>query len=62
MQEAHERKKLKYTDLASEMGNRGWDTKINPAEVGCCGFVATSTITLLKNCQEKLNSAVGGFC
>ena len=48
IQEAHEKKRLKYTDLASKIGNRGWDTKIYPVEVGCRGFVATSTITLLR--------------
>ena len=46
IQEARKRKRLKYTDLASEMGNKGWDTKIYPVEVGCRSFGATSTTTL----------------
>ena len=48
IQEAHEGKRIKYTDVASEIGNRGWDTKIYPVEVGCWGFMATSNILLLR--------------
>ena len=46
--EAYERKKLCYTELAADTQQRGWNVKINPVEVGCRGFVASSTIRLLK--------------
>ncbi len=42
-EEAYERKKLRYTELA------GWKAKVYPVEVGCRGFVASSTIRLLKD-------------
>lgn len=47
MQEAFERKKkLRYTDLTAEAEQRGWTVKICPVEVGCRGFVETSTVKL----------------
>ena len=48
-EEAYERKKLRYTELAADAQQRGWNAKINPVEVGCRGFVASSTIRLLKD-------------
>ncbi|XP_016393986.1 anthrax toxin receptor 1-like [Sinocyclocheilus rhinocerous] len=45
---AFERKKLRYTNLAAEAEERGWTVKVYPVEVGCRGFVASSTIRLLK--------------
>lgn len=47
--EAFERKKLRYTELAAEAVQRGWKADICPVEVGCRGFVATSTLKLLKD-------------
>ena len=49
VQEAFERKKLRYSDLAAEAEQRGWRAKVCPAEVGCRGFVATSTVRLMKD-------------
>lgn len=49
VEEAYERKKLRYTELAMDAQQRGWSTKIYPVEVGCRGFVASSTIRLLRD-------------
>ncbi|KAK0131293.1 hypothetical protein N1851_034009 [Merluccius polli] len=48
-EEAYERKKLRYTELAADAQQRGWKAKVYPVEVGCRGFVAYSTIRLLKD-------------
>lgn len=48
VEEAFERKSLKYTELAVEAEQRGWKSKVCPVEVGCRGFVGKSTIRLLK--------------
>ncbi|KAK9524409.1 hypothetical protein VZT92_016805 [Zoarces viviparus] len=47
-EEAYERKKLRYAELAAEAKQRGWNAKNCQVEVGCRGFVASSTIRLLK--------------
>ncbi|KAK7886737.1 hypothetical protein WMY93_026358 [Mugilogobius chulae] len=47
--EAYERKSLKYSDLAAEAEQRGWKARVYPVEVGCRGFVSRSTIKLLKD-------------
>ncbi|KAL7843651.1 hypothetical protein AOLI_G00251630 [Acnodon oligacanthus] len=49
IEEAYERKKLRYTELATDAQQRGWNAKVYPVEVGCRGFVASSTIRLLKD-------------
>lgn len=49
VEEAYERKKLRYTELAMDAQQRGWSSKIYPVEVGCRGFVASSTIRLLRD-------------
>ena len=46
--EAFERKRLRYANLAAEAEGRGWKAKVWPVEVGCRGFVARSTTRLLK--------------
>lgn len=46
--EAFERKRLRYANLAAEAEGRGWNVKVWPVEVGCRGFVASSTTRLLK--------------
>uniref|UniRef100_A0A3B1JD36 Reverse transcriptase domain-containing protein n=1 Tax=Astyanax mexicanus TaxID=7994 RepID=A0A3B1JD36_ASTMX len=46
--EAYERKRLKYSDLKADAEQRGWRAQVLPIEVGCRGFVATSTTKLLK--------------
>ena len=46
--EAFERKRLRYAKLAAEAEGRGWNVKVWPVEVGCRGFVARSTARLLK--------------
>ena len=48
VEEAYERKKTKYSDLAAEASQNGWKTLIFPVEVGSRGYVATSTTRLLK--------------
>lgn len=47
VEEAYERKKLRYTDLAADAQQQGWNIKVCPVEVGCRGFIATSTSRLL---------------
>jgi hypothetical protein len=51
--EAYERKHLRYGDLATEVRHHGWNTDVRPVEVGCRGFVATSTTRLLKDLGIK---------
>ena len=46
--EAYERKRLKYSDIATKAEQRGWRAQVLPVEVWCRGFVATSTTKLLK--------------
>ncbi|KAL7877460.1 hypothetical protein SRHO_G00041030 [Serrasalmus rhombeus] len=46
--EAYERKRLLYSDLTAQAEERGWTVLVCPVEVGCRGFVANSTIRLLK--------------
>ena len=48
VEEAYERKKLRYTNLAAEAEDNGWEARVRPVEVGCRGFVATSTAKLLR--------------
>ena len=48
-EEAYEPKKLRYTELAADAQQQGWKAKVYPVEVGCRGFVAYSTIRLLKD-------------
>lgn len=47
-EEAFERKRLRYSDLKAEAEGRGWKAMVRPVEVGCRGFIATSTLNLLK--------------
>ncbi|MGH0144990.1 UNVERIFIED_CONTAM: hypothetical protein FKN15_057550 [Acipenser sinensis] len=47
--EAYERKKLQYTQLAAEAERRGWRVQVYPVEVGCRGFVAHSTTWFLRD-------------
>lgn len=53
MEEAYERKHLRYADLAAEARHRGWKTEVRPVEVGCRGFVGTSTTKLLRDLGVK---------
>ena len=46
--EAFERKRLRYSDVAPAAELRGWNAQVLPVEVGCRGFVASSTTKLLK--------------
>ena len=48
VEEAYERKKLRYAELAAEAQQQGWKAKVCPVEVGCRGFVASSTTRLLR--------------
>lgn len=49
MDEAFKCKHLRCAELAVEAPHRGWSTEVFPVEVGCRGFVATSTIRLLRD-------------
>ena len=40
MEEANERKRLKYQELIEECQRRGWKARCEPIEVGCRGFAA----------------------
>ncbi|MGH0135533.1 UNVERIFIED_CONTAM: hypothetical protein FKN15_023521 [Acipenser sinensis] len=44
--EAYERKKLRYAQLAEQ---QGWRVRVYPVEVGCRGFVAHSTTRFLRD-------------
>ncbi|KAE8295057.1 hypothetical protein D5F01_LYC05980 [Larimichthys crocea] len=46
--EAFERKRLRYANLAAEAEDQGWNIFVHSVEVGCRGFVACSTLRLLK--------------
>ena len=46
--EAYERKKLKYSELRDDCRDKGWYVWCYPVEVGCRGFVGTSTIRALR--------------
>ena len=48
IEEAYERKKLRYSNLAAEAEDRGWKIRVRPVEVGCRGFVASTTAKLLR--------------
>ena len=48
VEEAYERKKLRYSNLAADAEDRGWKARFRPVEVGCRGFVASSTAKLLR--------------
>ncbi|KAL3973956.1 proto-oncogene serine/threonine-protein kinase Pim-1 [Sarotherodon galilaeus] len=48
IEEAFERKKLQYANLAAEAEDRSWKIKVRPVEVGCRGFVASITEKLLR--------------
>ena len=48
VEEAYERKKLRYAELAADAHQNGWKARVCPVEVGCRGFIATSTSRLLR--------------
>ncbi|KAE8284703.1 hypothetical protein D5F01_LYC16136 [Larimichthys crocea] len=49
MEEAYERKHLRYSELAADARHRGWNAEVRPVEVGCRGFVGTLTTKLLRD-------------
>lgn len=49
VEEAFERKALKYSELAADAEQRGWKARIYPVEVGCRGFFGRSTVKLLRD-------------
>jgi hypothetical protein len=49
VEEAYERKRLKYSELAADAEQRGWKVRIYPVEVGCRGFVGRSSVRFLKD-------------
>ena len=48
IEEAYERKKSKYAEIAAQARRNGWRAEVLPVEVGCRGFVSKSTTWLLK--------------
>ena len=54
--EGHERKLTKYTELAAECRDRCWKALCYPFEVGCRGFIANS----FHKCHEILASTGEG--
>lgn len=48
VEEAYERKRLRYADLAADAQQQGWKAFVRPVEVGCRGFIATSTSRFLR--------------
>ena len=46
---ANERKRAKYADLVAECREAGWRASVWPVEVGCRGFVGSSTARLLRD-------------
>ncbi|KAI8513341.1 hypothetical protein Bbelb_099800 [Branchiostoma belcheri] len=53
IQSAHERKKLKYEELAQQCRQNGWRTHLYPVEVGVRGFVGTSLMRLCRDFQIR---------
>ncbi|KAL7387592.1 hypothetical protein ABVT39_025839 [Epinephelus coioides] len=51
--EAYERKRLRYAELTAEAQHRSWNTEVHPVEVGCRGFMAASTIRRLRDLGIK---------
>lgn len=47
-EEANERKRFWYMEMAADAQQKGWKALVRPVEIGCRGFVATSTVRLLK--------------
>ena len=48
MEEAYERKMLKYTDLVEQCRTKGWKTWCFPIEIGCRGYPGNSSWRALK--------------
>lgn len=48
MTAAHERKRLKYAELAAECQEAGWKARVYPVEVGSRGFVGKTAVQLLR--------------
>ena len=49
MEWAHERKLLRYEQLAQDCKSKGWRCDVFAVEVGCRGFVGKLTVNLLKS-------------
>ena len=45
--ETFEQKSSKYAELVAQVKQNGWHAEVLPVEVGCRGFVAKSTTSLL---------------
>ena len=48
VEEAYERKKLRYMELAADAKQQGWKVRVRPVKVDCRGFVTTSTSRLFQ--------------
>ena len=53
VEETYERKNLRYAELAADAQQQGCNAKVLPVEVGCRGFVATSTSRLLREMRVR---------
>lgn len=40
-EEANERKRFRYAEIAVDAQQKGWEALVRPVEIGCRGFVAT---------------------
>ena len=47
MEEAFERKKLRYENLRMECEDKGWACQVMPIQVGCRGFIGRTTTSYL---------------
>ncbi|KAG7503792.1 hypothetical protein JOB18_045005 [Solea senegalensis] len=56
--ETYEQKHQCYAELAAEAQHRSWNTEVRPVEVGCRGFVATSTTKLLRTRESGARASV----
>ncbi|KAK7944365.1 hypothetical protein WMY93_000093 [Mugilogobius chulae] len=64
MQEAYERKRERYAELAAECRDNGWKTKIYSVEIGCRGFASFSARCFLRDVgytAGKLKKALKDF-
>ena len=48
MEQAYERKLLRYLDLVKDYIANGWNAMCYPVEIGAQGFVARSMVKLIK--------------
>ena len=65
MEESNELKRDKYSELVTDIKNKGWSCWCQPVEVGCRGFASSSmwkTLSLLGVCGRKRNTIIRDMC